>query len=168
MTWLGFFIETSRSLLIAQQVEEAMLLNEITCNLFCTSDQSAVGVKEAKVRTSRANTFIYDFIQKNALSNSQLLPFLSRFFFFFAEKFTCWMLEAFVWSVCVALCSLCQNEGVHRRGKLNNWLMSKGNIRLVLRCTQLPVFFCFVFFFVFFALSFTSHFSGQKVTNLKK
>ncbi|XP_048058442.1 thyroid hormone receptor beta isoform X1 [Megalobrama amblycephala] len=29
-------------------VEEAMLLNEITCNLFCTSDQSAVGVKEAK------------------------------------------------------------------------------------------------------------------------
>nr|XP_009292432.1 thyroid hormone receptor beta isoform X7 [Danio rerio] len=25
-----------------------MLLNEITCNLFCTSDQSAVGVKEAK------------------------------------------------------------------------------------------------------------------------
>ncbi|XP_073786637.1 thyroid hormone receptor beta isoform X10 [Danio rerio] len=30
------------------KVEEAMLLNEITCNLFCTSDQSAVGVKEAK------------------------------------------------------------------------------------------------------------------------
>lgn len=33
-----------------------MLLNEITCNLFCTSDQSAVGVKESKVRASRANT----------------------------------------------------------------------------------------------------------------
>ena len=28
-----------------------MLLNEITCNLFYTSDQSAAGVKEAKVRT---------------------------------------------------------------------------------------------------------------------
>nr|XP_023665480.1 thyroid hormone receptor beta isoform X5 [Paramormyrops kingsleyae] len=40
--------ETSRSLLIVQQVEEAMLLNEITCNLFYTSDQSAVGVTESK------------------------------------------------------------------------------------------------------------------------
>ncbi|KAM7372790.1 hypothetical protein PAMP_007687 [Pampus punctatissimus] len=29
-------------------VEEAMLLNEITCNLFYTSDQSAAGVKEPK------------------------------------------------------------------------------------------------------------------------
>ncbi|KAI3358940.1 hypothetical protein L3Q82_014741 [Scortum barcoo] len=29
-------------------VEEAMLLNEITCNLFYTSDQSAAGVKETK------------------------------------------------------------------------------------------------------------------------
>lgn len=28
-----------------------MLLNEITCNLFYTSDQSAAGVKETKVRT---------------------------------------------------------------------------------------------------------------------
>ncbi|XP_034748637.1 thyroid hormone receptor beta-like [Etheostoma cragini] len=44
----GFFIETSRFLLIIQQVEEAMLLNEITCNLFYTSDQSAAGVKETK------------------------------------------------------------------------------------------------------------------------
>jgi len=28
-----------------------MLLNEITCNLFYTSDQSAAGVKETKVGT---------------------------------------------------------------------------------------------------------------------
>ncbi|XP_067365039.1 thyroid hormone receptor beta isoform X1 [Channa argus] len=31
-----------------RKVEEAMLLNEITCNLFYTSDQSAVGVKDTK------------------------------------------------------------------------------------------------------------------------
>lgn len=29
-----------------------MLLNEITCNLFYTSDQSAAGVKDTKVRHS--------------------------------------------------------------------------------------------------------------------
>lgn len=42
-------METSRFLLIIQQVEEAMLLNEITCNLFYTPDQSAEGLKETKV-----------------------------------------------------------------------------------------------------------------------
>ncbi|CAG5884351.1 unnamed protein product, partial [Menidia menidia] len=34
--------------IVCTQVEEAMLLNEITCNLFYTSDQSAAGVKETK------------------------------------------------------------------------------------------------------------------------
>lgn len=42
-------MESSRFLLIIQQVEEAMLLNEITCNLFYTPDQSAEGLKETKV-----------------------------------------------------------------------------------------------------------------------
>ncbi len=61
-----------------------MLLNEITCNLFCTSDQSAVGVKEAKVRTSRANTFIYVFIQKKrSLKFSAASISVTCFFFFF-------------------------------------------------------------------------------------
>lgn len=59
--------ETSRSLLIVQQVEEAMLLNEITCNLFYTSDQSAVGVAESKVRIYRPN-------KPNSSNASQISP----------------------------------------------------------------------------------------------
>ncbi|XP_068505044.1 thyroid hormone receptor beta isoform X2 [Syngnathus scovelli] len=42
------FISTSHPMLLIRQVEESMLLNEITRNLFDTSDQNALATKETK------------------------------------------------------------------------------------------------------------------------